>query len=105
MSAAYAHFIIRIGCGVSHTKACYLCQVERLHLIWCDHQRPGAPQRSVLQWCQQLQPQLAPTLTTLILENLQHTEMTSSSSLLVRAQLLSIECLVLCRAAALLSLC
>ena len=62
-----------------------LFQVESLHLVWFDHQRPGMPQRSISQWCKQLQPQLAPSLTTLILENLRHFEMTSRGSLLVRA--------------------
>jgi len=60
-------------------------QVEELHLIWYDRTGYDMPHKSITQWCKQLQPQLAPSLTILILENLKHEETTSKGGLLVNA--------------------
>ena len=60
-------------------------QVEELHLIWYARRGYAMPHKSITQWCKQLQPQLAPSLTILILENLKHEETTSKGGLLVSA--------------------
>jgi len=65
------------------------CQVEELHLIWYDREGYATPHKSIVLWWKQLQPQLALSLTILILENLKHEETTSTGGLLVSAQLMS----------------
>ncbi|CAL5229125.1 g12390 [Coccomyxa viridis] len=57
-------------------------EVERLHLIRNEYPWMWFGDRSILRWCKHLQPQLAPTLTTLILGNVHHLEITSTGGLL-----------------------
>ena len=54
-----------------------------LHLVWWDRQLHPTLDRSVVAWCNEMQPVLAPSLTTLILGNLKPPEMRRKGQLTV----------------------
>ena len=58
-------------------------QVEMLHLVWWDRQLHPTLDRSIVAWCNEMQPVLAPSLTTLILGNLKPPEMRRKGQLTV----------------------
>ena len=54
-----------------------------LHLVWWDRQLHPTLDRSIVTWCNEMQPVLAPSLTTLILGNLKPPEMRRKGQLTV----------------------